>query len=203
MKILRKLLDSLERLRSRLIKLTESSPELKEVFGLVVLVVLLLLMVLYITKPTFLNLYNLTRNLAQVKRVEESLEQRIQEINNAHQILGTLTESDLTKVRKSLPTEPDPTTYLSSLERLASSLGVKILSTSAKNLNLELIPPSYKDLKEIIISLSVSGNFENVKTFLVRLKNLARTTHIERVDIQNTNKDEISAALNLKVYYLR
>lgn len=200
---LKKVLDNLERLWSRLIKLTQSSPELKESLGLVFLLVLLFIMVLYIAKPTFLNLYNLGGNLAQVNKVEENLEQRIQEINKANQTLSSLADADLAKVRLSLPTDPDPTTYLLSLERLALNLGVKILDTSIKNLNLELTSSSYKDLKEIVISASVSGNFEKVKTFLIRLKNLARTTHIERVDIKNTTSDEVSVSLDLKVYYLR
>lgn len=201
--LLGKILDYLERVWSRLIKLTQSSPELRESLGLIFLLVLLFTMVLYIAKPTFLNLYNLGGNLTEVKKVEENLEQRIQEINKANQILSSLADADLAKVRLSLPTDPDPTTYLLSLERLALNLGVKILDTSTKNINLEITPSSYKDLKELVISATLSGNYENVKTFLIRLKNLARTTRIDRVDIQNTAKEEVSVSLDLKVYYLR
>jgi Tfp pilus assembly protein PilO len=146
---------------------------------------------IFALKPTLLTISQL---ITEVKGKEETLtkmEQKITDLNQAQNIFFQETEK-INLIKSAVPENPDPQTFVRQIEGVASKNSVSILGISLGEVTLvgteqtkakskeSPLPPGASGLS---YSISVSGNYINLFSFLSDLENLRRPLKIDNLGI--------------------
>lgn len=163
-------------------------------------------------KPTLTTIAALFKEIENQKIINQKLQTKINALSQA-QVNYSLATTNLKLVDEALPKDPDLSQIIYQIEVLAQKEGVTIRSLSFEPVPLlgELPLKTVGKEKtfgpqEIGVSLGLSGNYENLKSFLSSLENLRRLASIESFTFagRKTEEGETSLSLNLTgtIYYL-
>ena len=188
---------------NQITKIYRNSRGLRDVFNLAVLLAVTVLLFSYVAKPAFTGLYHLAVSLSDLRKLESKLTDRNAKVNQANILIDSLSPTELDTIKNALPVNPDPTKYLSILEKVASLSGVTLGSAAAKNLDLENTPSNFNSLKDYALSVDISGTYDNIKKFVTNLKSISHPTTLTKFSLNKSQDADLSANLELKVYYLR
>lgn len=177
-------------------------PEVKVYLGLTLSLFAVAFFGLFALRPTLITIINLTRELQEKKEVNQKLQEKINNLNQAQANYSQITNS-LTLVDQALPPNPVLSQVVLQIEILAQRSNLAIRSIDFESVDLKGGKPTPKN--ELVFNLSLTGNFEDLKTFLNSLENVRRIITVDSFNFTQSQSQEMkSLTLNIsgKAYYL-
>lgn len=163
-------------------------------------------------KPTLTTIATLLKEIETQKTTSQKLQTKINALSQA-QVNYSLASNNIKLVDEALPNEPNLSQIIFQIEILTQKEGVAIRSLSFEPVALlGELPQKTKEKKgalesqEIGFSLGLTGNYENLKSFITSLENLRRSVKVETFTFTGRKTEEgepvISLSLSGKIYYL-
>jgi len=156
---------------------------------------------LFAVKPTLLTIAGLIKTINDQKLITRTLEEKINALNLA-QSQYDLIQSDLPLIEEALPQRTEITTLIKQLEAIANRSGV-----TNEGIQLTQIPldkeGAFSQPEPINFNLAVSGDYQNLKTFLKNLSSLRRVILVDSFGFKTgkTDKLVLYLTLNNKTFY--
>lgn len=177
----------------------------KKAYAFSVSVGLLLIVVILFMVPSVNSLLSLYREVAAAKKTEALLKEKVANLQKAEGNYLSVADS-INLINSSLPDNPAVPALIKSLEETASKSAVRIESIQIAEALLSQSSSSAepKTTQGLVFSLSLSGDYPNLKSFLERLGKLLRTTSVESVNFSTKSETGEKLVINIfaKTYYL-
>lgn len=149
-------------------------------------------------RPTLVTIASLVKEIEDKRMIAQKLQEKISALSLAQKEYVAVS-SELPLVEEALPQEPNLPLFIRQLETLAVQSGVALRTIQFGQVNLRgrlaLKPDSVKteqkeEASEITFSLSASGSYQNLKSFLQSLENLRRFVVISSFAFKPEEKEE-------------
>lgn len=146
---------------------------------------------LFALKPTLVTIAQLIREIRSKEEIVAKLETKIQNLQTARSVF----ENEITRipfVEEAVPSSALPETFVRQIEGIAQASSVNLLGISIGQLTLvgeakvvkeEGVTPLPEGALAMPFSVSVSGEFVNLATFLSNLEKIRRPTFIDTTGI--------------------
>lgn len=152
-------------------------------------------------KPTLTTIAGLFQELQEKRTVNQKLQEKINNLNQAQTNFAQISSS-IYLLDQALPQNPSVSQLIWQLEILAQKSNVAIKSLGVESLEMQGKNPNSQN--EILFNLNLSGDYENLKTFLGSLESLRRVITVNSFAFSQSKKEEAQTlTLNLagKAYY--
>lgn len=158
--------------------------------SLVLSIVALSFLGLFAINPTLSTIARLNKELADNKRTDQQLQQKISNLSILQQKYGSL-QDDIPFVLSSIPGNSDAPSLLSQLQSVAKSTNLTI--TSLQSFQVEAVGSNTTNKKYSSYSFSFSGNgsYEDISRFISTLLNMQRIISIDNFSISRSNQPEL------------
>lgn len=180
-----------------ILSIYNSKPNLKIYLELVLSLSTIVIFALFAIKPTILTIIELSNKIHSKEDVLLKLRQKIVNLQEASNLLQSSAE-DLSYIEQSIPSTSSPEILIKQLELLAIQSSLQITGFSSSDIVLVGVPnnKTSADLKsltgnagELPFSLSVSGSYQNLFSFLTNIEFLRRAIKIDSIAINANNTD--------------
>jgi hypothetical protein len=165
--------------------------------------------VTFALRPTVLTISELYREIKTKEETIVKLDQKITNLGLAQtnfdqEVLG------VTMAKTSVPGTPTPESYVRQIEGLAIQNGLSLLGASVGEVTLVGTPkpgavqeldrtPLPEGANGIVFSMSMSGDYQQLYSFIVGLESLRRPIKIDSVGISSSQTEEGTTRLVLMV----
>lgn len=143
-------------------------------------------------KPTILTIIDLVREIKKKEETVIKMDTKIQNLQQA-QILFTQESVRISLLKTTVPEKPEPDNFVRQIEGLAASHPITLLGVSINEITLlgeEKIRRKSDELEELpgnagelSPSLSITGTYQGVLSFLSDLENMRRPIKIDTISI--------------------
>ncbi|MBL7036351.1 type 4a pilus biogenesis protein PilO [Candidatus Microgenomates bacterium] len=175
----------------------KSRPDLKSFLEIILSLVTILIFALFAIKPTILTIIELTQEIKNKEDVVLKLDQKITNLKNASIIMEQFATT-LPLIKQSVPDTANIDGAIGQVQGVAVESGVEILGISSsgitllgsvdkKNTKQENLP---QDAGEIPVTVSVTGNYQNLQFFLSSIEKLRRPIKIDSFSINSSQTEE-------------
>jgi len=150
-------------------------------------------------KPTAVTISGLVKEIEDQRLVAEKLQQKINDLGTARKEYLTI-KTDLPLVDQALPPESQTILLARQLEALTRRTAVTINGLSFGQAAIKQVKTE-PELQTIDFNLTVTGEYQNLKSFLQSLESLTRMTSMDGFGFQKKSEDLI-LHLTGQAYYL-
>lgn len=175
----------------------------------------IIIFVLFALKPTVLTIINLLQEIDTKKQTIAELSQKINNLKIAQSVYDR--ESSFIPVAESsIPDTAEPESFVRQIEGLANKdaanvLGVSVgevtlVGISTQKTKLSDLKPVSSKTNEVNVSISISGPFTNLSSFINDLDNLRRPVKVDILGINSSLTDKgrvIVAVISTRVPSLK
>lgn len=146
----------------------------------------------YAIRPTMQTIFTLKREISDRTQIDKKMEDKISALIEAQAAYENI-QNVLPMLLQTLPMTAEPIRAVAQLRGLAAESGVTItgLSVTPVPLQNEPIPsktPTAGKVNSIPITISVTGNYGDIKVFLMGLSDLRRITQITGMSFAPKNE---------------
>jgi len=152
---------------------------------------------IFALRPSLQVIAAYRKRLNEATQASQLLTTKINNLNKAGQNIIKY-QSEIAKIRESLPTDFNQSNLLKSLSFLAAGNGITILKTEFETTKKEEL---VKLVKTVKISMDIKGPLENIYSFLQKMEQEPRYIRVNSVIIQ-TNKDITTSRISAEVFYI-
>jgi len=139
---------------------------------------------LFAIKPAFTTIAQLTKELKDKKQVNQKLEKKVDNLKQAQKNYTEI-EKDIIFVDRALPKTPNFNQIAGQINYL--TYNHNLLLNSASFSEFELISSKINE-NSLVINLSITGSFQDVKSFLKDLEALDRIIKIKSISFTSKTK---------------
>lgn len=158
-----------------------------------------IIFLLFALKPTVLTIISLVKEINEKQTAIAGLDQKIRDLNTARNIYSQ-EASSIPIVESAVPETPDIQTLVGQVQGMASKNSVNLLGFSVGEITIigtDQKKKTKSDVKslpegsrEIPVSVSVSGEYQNLNSFLSDLENFRRPFKFDTLGINSTETAE-------------
>lgn len=156
-------------------------------------------------KPTAVTIAGLVKQIEDQKVINEKLQLKINDLTTARKEYLAI-QPKLNLLDQALPADEQVTMLAKELEALARQAGVTINSLQFDKIDLVQVTPEVTDEpQKISFRLSLSGSYDQLRSFLQSLESLRRLISLQAFGFQTDKKEKekISLSLNGVTYYFK
>ncbi|MBI2031516.1 MAG: type 4a pilus biogenesis protein PilO [Candidatus Levybacteria bacterium] len=155
--------------------------------SLVLTIVALSFLGLFAVGPTLSTIARLNKELADNKRTDQELQQKISNLSILQQKYNSLL-GDLPVILSSIPSNSEVPLFLAQIQSLARSSGIEI--TSLQSFQIEAVSPknTNKKYSSYSFTFSANGSYENISKFISSLLTMQRIVLIDNLSISKSNQ---------------
>lgn len=158
---------------------------------------------LFALRPTFLTIAVLLKEINTKKETIAKMDAKIENLQTAQNILSQ-ESARIPILELSIPTFPQPQNFVHQIEGIAVAAQTQILGIRVDEIPLKGDVP-VKDQGEMGFSVSATGSFQNLFSFLKNLENLRSPVKIDILGISLAKKEQgniLTLVITGKVPYL-
>lgn len=158
---------------------------------------------LFALRPTFLTIAVLLKEINTKKETIAKMDAKIENLQTAQNILSQ-ESARIPILELSIPTFPQPQNFVHQIEGIAVAAQTQILGIRVDEIPLKGDVP-VKDQREMGFSVSATGSFQNLFSFLKNLENLRSPVKIDILGISLAKKEQgniLTLVVTGKVPYL-
>ncbi len=158
---------------------------------------------LFALRPTFLTIAVLLKEINTKKETIVKMDAKIENLQTAQNILSQ-ESARIPILELSIPTFPQPQNFVHQIEGIAVAAQTQILGIRVDEIPLKGDVP-VKDQGEMGFSVSATGSFQNLFSFLKNLENLRSPVKIDILGISLAKKEQgniLTLVITGKVPYL-
>lgn len=171
--------------------------ERRTLISYIFLILSSILFLFLIVWPRYYKFLELRAGVSELEKMVASYQEYFKEIENDFAQVKEK-EERVRKVQSALPLDPQLPETLDFLQKVASESGLLLTKFS-----FNLKKSENSNVRELKISLSLSGPYENFKSFLKKVENSSRLFEIENISISSSGKALLNFDLSLKVFFLQ
>ncbi len=166
-------------------------------------------------KPTAITIIDLIQKIDQKKKTVESLDTKLTNLATAQGFFeqgGPIS----TVIESSVPSQPEPDSFSGQIQGIAAKNSVRLLGLSVGEITLQGkvtqkkktnsdFKPLPSDAKEMPVSISATGTFSSLNSFIKDLEQIRRPIQVDVLGINSTQTDAgqiISVIISGRVPYL-
>ncbi len=147
-------------------------------------------------RPTALTIAQLLTDVRTKDQVVSKMDQKIQNLISAHTVFNAEGAS-IPIIDFSVPSTPSPDSFVRQIEGLAASHSAKVLGISIGEITLvgeekvkhQETSPLPEDAKGVPFSVSITGDYPLLVSFLSDLENMRRPIKIDSAGISSSEKE--------------
>lgn len=184
-----------------------SKPNLKIYLELILSIVTIIIFSIFAIKPTVLTIVELSKEIESKTATIAELNQKISNLQKASNLLQTNSEK-LQYLDQAIPNSSSPETLIKQFEKIALSSNVQIVGMSSSDMVMKGVPPAkqksadvsnvFGDISELPFSITVSGEYQNLSSYLKSIEYLRRPIKIDSI-IVNANTTENGKIISLLI----
>ncbi|MFC1625836.1 hypothetical protein ACFL1Q_02260 [Patescibacteria group bacterium] len=150
---------------------------------------------IFALKPTALTIIELVKEIKGKEETLSLLTQKVQDLNTARNNYESI-QSQIQLIESSVPQEPLPDGFTRQIEGIAAKNSVSVSSISVGEIALigttkikkatGKLKPFPQGANEMSVSISVSGGYPNLSSFINDLENLRRPIKIDALQITSS-----------------
>ncbi|OGE25628.1 hypothetical protein A3H85_03560 [Candidatus Daviesbacteria bacterium RIFCSPLOWO2_02_FULL_40_8] len=140
--------------------------------------------------PQLLSYFTVQDEILQINKKTEELGVKAVELEKVDLISS---QNSLGVVSSILPAEPDVPFSITVLQGLVIKSGLLLDEIAYL--------PSVAEKKSFILSVKVSGSLQNIRSFILELKNASRVFQIETISLKSVAGQKIEAEIPVSVHY--
>jgi Tfp pilus assembly protein PilO len=154
---------------------------------------------LFALKPTALTIINLLREINEKRQTLASLTQKLNNLQTANNLL-TQNQSIIPDINTAVPDSPNPDTLSKQVEGLSAKDSTNILGITVNQVALigsfsptkssSGLKPLPKNAREMPFSISISGNYPSLISFIKDFSNLRIVVAIDSLGISSSITDK-------------
>lgn len=195
--------------------LYKKRPDLKMFLEVILSLSTVIIFLIFALKPTILTIIELTKEIKEREETVAKLDSKISNLRSARSAYDSVSES-LEILKSAIPNSPVPQTLASQIEFLAAKNGVSVLGISIDEVPIEGeakqkktagdLKPIFEDTLEAPITMSVSGQYSSLVSFIRDMENARRPLKIDILGISSSVSDAgvvIVAVITGRVPYLK
>lgn len=172
--------------------------------GIVLSILTIAFFSFFAIRPTLVTISGLLKEIKDKNEIVDQMDRKISNLTKAQTNLNLL-ENRLYLVDQSLPEDPALSTLIKQLESLArlSSINFESVRYSKTNLQGEA---EREESQEVNFSITLSGDYSNLKQFLNSLDTLRRIILVESFAFKSKKEGEtqsLGLVISAKAYYLK
>lgn len=154
-------------------------------------------------RPTLAIIARLNRQIIDSRQLDQKLTDKIMALSSL-QSDYQLISGAVPFLYKALPSQPEVTTILSGIERIAFLNQITISALNVDTVTLSKDTTGQGSIVNIPMTLTVSGRFESIIRFLEQLLKNPRIVRIDRMNISSQGSDDevvVSVSIQANGYY--
>jgi Tfp pilus assembly protein PilO len=155
----------------------------------------------FILRPAISTITNLQKKLEDNKNVYIALQKKLEALHNLDSEYSQI-NPDLPLVYNAIPVTPDIPTLTRQIETLASKNQVVLSSLQVSPLQYYPLEVGGK-LYGYTITVDVTGNEQNVNTFIENVTNFQRIISIQKITTGKTDKGQLELSFSGKAYFAK
>lgn len=183
---------------------------MKGVFPIIALVVAGVVFYFYVD-PTYTQIKELRKEEATLNT---ALSRALELQATRDQLLSrynTFSPEDLARLEKMLPDHVDNVRLALDMDSLASQYGMRIRNVSieapdekkTKSRQTQTVGPDERTYESMVLSFTVSGQYDTFRTFLTDLEQSLRLVDIESLSFTSTDVGLYDFTVSLRTYWLK
>ncbi len=170
-----------------------ADPKKKNYFEIALTIGLMIILLLMIY-PAITYILNLNKEIQAGRIVQEGLTRKVSDLETARSNLAAV-QKDLPLLQLALPIGSDVDEYVQKpLESLASKNSLTLKSVQFSDLPISTPKTEDVKLRDMEFTISVTGSFANVASFIKDLEGFVRVTNLDTVEIKG-NGSEVTATI--------
>lgn len=162
-----------------------------------------ILLGIFALSPTLSTISKLQKQLEDDKFVEQKLQQKINNLSLLQQAYASI-EQDLPIIFNAVPEKSEIPLLAASIQALANQSGVRIINFQTFPVEVSDRAVSGKKFSSYDFTITVSGEYQNMLTFMSKLTNFQRITTLGNIAISKTidiNKTNLQLTIRGSVYF--
>lgn len=162
-----------------------------------------ILLGIFALSPTLSTISKLQKQLEDDKFVEQKLQQKINNLSLLQQAYASI-EQDLPIIFNAVPEKSEIPLLAASIQALANESGVRIINFQTFPVEVSDRAVSGKKFSSYDFTITVSGEYQNMLTFMSKLTNFQRITTLGNIAISKTidiNKTNLQLTIRGSVYF--
>lgn len=181
-----------------ILSIYNSRPNLKTYSELLLSLSTVIVFALFAIKPTVLTIIELNKELKIKEETSTKLKQKIKNL----QVISNLLQSESQNIEfidQAVPVVPEPDIFIRQIEIISQENSISILGFSTSDVILFGKEIEGKKIQsELPFTLSATGSYQNIYSFIAKLENLRRPIKFDSFVI-NSNRTEDGKVLVLTV----
>lgn len=176
-----------------------SRPDYKIYLELVLTIVTITIFSIFAIRPTILTIIELNKEIKGKEETLVKLKTKIKNLQTANNLLSEK-QDVLFYALEAVPQRSSPETLISQIEKLAtgSSLTIKgltvtdayLIGTGPSKLVSEEYPALPESANELVFSFSVTGEYQNLYSFLTQVENMRRPLKFDSFAITSSISED-------------
>lgn len=173
--------------------------DLRAFLEIILSLLTVIMFLLFALKPTALTIISLLQQIKEKQQTLSSLNQKVNDLQTASNLL-TQNQNNIPDIDTAVPTSPNPDVLSEQIEGLAAKdstniLGVAInqvilIGTTASVKSPSNTKPLPGNAKEMPFSISVSGNYVSLISFIKDFSSLRIASKIDSLGINSSTTDK-------------
>ncbi len=164
--------------------------------GIIISLLTIIFFIIFAIKPTLVTIAQLIRQVKDQKTVVTALEKKTNNLSQAQTNYLNI-ESRLFLVDEALPTTAEINSLVKQFEILSRKSGISIESFRINEATLNTSKSKKSQKQPVSFNLTISGNYESLKTFIDSLNDLRRIITVESFVFQVGRGEDDILALNI------
>src|SRR5258708_1463160 len=176
-------------------------PDLKAYLEVLLSIVTIGMFILFAVKPTFVTIADLWTKIKAEQITSDQLDTKIKNLGLAQTVFNSQA-ANLTLLDQAVPTGPNIGTYVRQIEGVVKKDNVTTTTLSVNKTDLISLATASaltQSSSSVGVSISVTGTYQNLSSFLADLETLRRPTIIKKLDYNLVQISESVKVLNLNV----
>lgn len=155
-------------------------PEVRASIELLLTLLTISFFAIFALRPTVNTIAELWANIGTQRQIKQQLEEKLSNLAQA-QVVWAQEQNRIELLNQALPTQPQPDVYLAQVEGLVAVSNLRLVSFNVDKILLLGKQEQTKKDKQVSppaigVTFAVSGDFQEIMSFLEELENLRRPT---------------------------
>lgn len=182
-----------------IVNIYKQRKDLKMFLEVILSLITIAFFAIFALRPTLLTIAELVKDIEAKKQTVSKMDTKISNLQKAQDIM-IQEEAKISLLRTAIPDKPSPEIFVRQIEGLVAKHSVNILGMSIGEAVLvgeEKVQRKKTEVTELPLgagslsfSVSVTGNYQSIISFLSDLENLRMPVKIDAVNIVSSNDEE-------------
>lgn len=180
-----------------IVALYQRRADLKAYTEILLSIAAVIFFIIFAIKPTVVTIANLIVKINSEQQTSDQMTTKINNLITAQGIFNQQT-SNINFLKQAVPNGPDVATYIRQIEGVIKRDGLSPITIGSGDVNI-ITPTATASAQKLIATVSVSGSYDQLTTFINDIETLRRPAIIGKLDFSLTQISQGQQGLTLTI----